>query len=85
MHINRGVLNRSREGERVTDCILCMVYVKWTLDSSVQFCCPPKKKKKDKLEKVQKGTTKMIQGLERFIMRDERTPSVWFIKKENGR
>lgn len=42
-------------------------------------------KKHDKLEKVQKRDTKMIEGLERLIMRDERTPSVWFIKKKIGR
>lgn len=27
----------------------------------------------------------MIEGLERLIMRDERTPSIWFIKKKIGR
>lgn len=58
MHINRGVLNRSREGERVTDCILCMVYVKWTLDSSVQFCCPPKKKNKRQIGESTEGNHK---------------------------
>lgn len=85
MHVSRGVLNRSRGSERVTDCILCTVL--WTghwilvYNSVVHL----KKKKKDKWEKVQKGTTKMIEGLERLIMRDERTPSIWFTKGETGR
>ena len=43
------------------------------------------KKKSGKLEKVQKRATKKIEGLERLTMRDERTPSVWFIKKKMGR